>query len=66
MTKMQILFYHWPLCPDFVLCNDPDPLDPVAKLFREVSEISLSSAVADNPYREVISFIPKITRSIKI
>ena len=47
-----------PLLSHFVVSHNPDPLDSIAKVLREVTQIGLASAVAHYPHWEIVSFVP--------
>ena len=52
-----------PLLPHFVVSNNPDPLDTIAKVLREVAQVRLTSAVAHYPHWEIVCFVPEQTSS---
>ena len=52
-----------PLLPHFVVSNNPDPLDPIAKVLREEAQVALAPAVAHYPHWEIVSFVPEQTSS---
>ena len=52
-----------PLLPHFIVSNNPDPLDTIAKVLREEAQVALASAVAHYPHWEIVSFVPEQTSS---
>ena len=48
-----------PLLPHFVVSNNPDPLDSIAKVLSEVAQVALAPAVAHYPHWEIVSFVPE-------
>ena len=52
-----------PLLPHFIVSNNPDPLDTIAKVFGEVAKVGLAPAVAHYPHWEIVSFVPGQTSS---